>query len=393
MQRLVSGRKTSGPGEVPFIKFQNMYNEVREELLDSNFVPKEFDWDSYINTPVYDAAVAAKEWGIWALGTELYPRGDQRYALKLMLRFFGYDGEFAFERPKAVDPARFLQYGIYNMEMFLAMSNQQVYDMFTGRERTEIVTMAMFVAIFYVPFFLQAKDTARAPYLTLQSILMLRGLQEVHPEIANGALEVQYRHLTCISGPLIVLSLADDKLRDKEKEELGRKVLEVLEKQEEWTPQNMPKNEIVPPDIADDKYWKDNQGNKVLPALHVFVTEESLRMFGLLGWKRDDFQVFRQPCARWGESLPFARFHVFVNGSHADNITGMTLLNDQAERKIALMKARIGKVHEEKRLQDMLITTDELRKRCAGFKMNNFTNKKLQKAIRQILELPVLVPG
>ena len=70
----------------------------------------------------------------------------------------------------------------------------------------------------------------------------------------------------------------------------------------------------------------------------------------------------------------------------------MTVLNNMAERKIALMKGRIGKVHEEQRLQDMLITTDQLRKRCKGFKVSNFNNLKLQRAIRQVLKLPVHDP-
>ena len=78
----------------------------------------------------------------------------------------------------------------------------------------------------------------------------------MHPEIANSALTVEYRHLTCISVPLIVLSLADDKLPDREKEDLGRKLLEVLDRLEEWTPRNMRKNEIVPPAIQDDIFWK-----------------------------------------------------------------------------------------------------------------------------------------
>lgn len=51
--------------------------------------------------------------------------------------------------------------------------------MFSGREREEIMTMAMFVGIYYICFYLQAKNTARAPYLTLESISALRGLREV----------------------------------------------------------------------------------------------------------------------------------------------------------------------------------------------------------------------
>ena len=80
------------------------------------------------------------------------------------------------------------------------------------------------------------------------------------------------------------------------------------------------------------------------------------------------------------------------------------------------MKERIRKTHDEERLQvrygrkcsefyflvckfmltklnclvkNILITTDELRKRCLDFRANNFNNKKLQKAIRSVLNLPV----
>ena len=47
IQRLVSGRRTTGPGEVTFIKYHNLFNEVREDLMADTFVPKEFDWDRY----------------------------------------------------------------------------------------------------------------------------------------------------------------------------------------------------------------------------------------------------------------------------------------------------------------------------------------------------------
>ena len=57
----------------------------------------------------------------------------------------------------------------------------------------------------------------------------------------------------------------------------------------------------TPDKVSDiiDTVPQDNQGNKIIPQLHTFVTDESLRMFGLLGWVREDFQVFQQPCARY----------------------------------------------------------------------------------------------
>ena len=38
----------------------------------------------------------------------------------------------------------------------------QVYEMFTGRERTEIKLMAVIVGLYYAPYMLKAKDTARS---------------------------------------------------------------------------------------------------------------------------------------------------------------------------------------------------------------------------------------
>ena len=118
----------------------------------------------------------------------------------------------------------------------------------------------------------------------------------------------------------------------------------------EWGPDDMIKGRIVPPEIQDDKFWKNNQDNKTIPLFHNFITKESLLLFGLLGREREDFQVFQQPCARWRESDMYNRFYVFINIAQEHSITGMTVLNDMAERKIALMKGRIGKVHDEQRL-------------------------------------------
>ena len=39
---------------------------------------REFDWDRYTHTPVYEAAAGARDWGIEALGSQMYPRDDQK---------------------------------------------------------------------------------------------------------------------------------------------------------------------------------------------------------------------------------------------------------------------------------------------------------------------------
>ena len=72
-----------------------------------------------------------------------------------------------------------MQYGIYYLEMHLLMAIPevrnyemrqrndvfnnvvQVYEMLSGRERDEIKLMAVIVAVYYAPYMLKAKDTAR----------------------------------------------------------------------------------------------------------------------------------------------------------------------------------------------------------------------------------------
>ena len=48
----------------------------------------------------------------------------------------------------------------------------------------------------------------------------------MYPEVANCALGVKFRYLNFLTGPLVVLALADDKLNPAEKEGLGKKLAE-----------------------------------------------------------------------------------------------------------------------------------------------------------------------
>ena len=58
------------------MKFEAAYNDLKEEL--DNAQIREFDWDRYTHTPVYEAAAGASDWGIEALGSQMYPRDDQK---------------------------------------------------------------------------------------------------------------------------------------------------------------------------------------------------------------------------------------------------------------------------------------------------------------------------
>ena len=62
-------------------------------------------------------------------------------------------------------------------------------------------------------------------------------LIKVHPEIAERALLVVRRHLEVLAGPLVILSLAADRLDPEEKEAMGKRLHEL---RDHWSPRAMP---------------------------------------------------------------------------------------------------------------------------------------------------------
>ena len=68
-------------------------------------------------------------------------------------------------------------------------------------------------------------------------------------------------------------------------------------------------------------------------------------------------------------------------------VANLSLLNDNVERQIKVVKDRIRTVHSEDFLQNVIITVAGLRKRCDGFKPSNFNNDELNHALSGILKL------
>ena len=74
----------------------------------------------------------------------------------------------------------------------------------------------------------------------------------MYPEVANCALGVKYRQLNFLTGPLVVLALADDKLNPAEKEGLGKKLAEQADYWDDIV-------EIRPeefPHLQEDRFWQ-----------------------------------------------------------------------------------------------------------------------------------------
>ena len=54
------------------------------------------------------------------------------------------------------------------------------------------------------------------------------------------------------------------------------------------------------------------------------MNKDSFLLFDLLGWEKDDLNIFLEPCNTWRESDKFDNFCVMVEN--------LSLLNDNVER-------------------------------------------------------------
>ena len=60
---------------------------------------------------------------------------------------------------------------------------------------------------------------------------------------------------------------------------------------------------------------------------------------------------------------------------------------DRWGKQFPLAKDRLRTVHQEDRLQDVLVSVAALRKRCAGLKPSNFNSQELRAAVRGVLKM------
>ena len=373
VMRLISGRKTTGPGETIFLRFRENYNEIRPHLTPDLLI-KTFNWtDNPIGSVLGDQATQVLDWARRALANNEFDRGDYRYSLQLAVRFFGVlIPGFKFGRPKKVSPARFLQVYENYLEIFMMLNIPFVYELFTGAERDEILRMANFSALYYIQFMVDAKYPAKAPSQTIEAISALRKLKTVDPDIAECALKVRYRHLEPLSQENILFSLADEEVEDEEKEAMGRKILRV---QNAWSPGKMVLSPLAIPDLSSERFWREG----MVPTLANFVGPRSFLLLDHLHWTKADLEFFSLPYTEWKENEKYQELLAVI--------LQLKVVNDNAERMIKFIKDRIMSVRSENALQDILISVDEMRKRCGSYKANNMNNTKLCKAVRGMLEL------
>jgi len=137
-----------------------------------------------------------------------HPREDYEEFLKLSLIFLGGDKEarVSFRAPGAFHHARWMAKAIYSIKIFLF---QQQFSL-TAKEKRNVKELALFVSLVYVRFWHEAPLPIRAP---LNDLLLLEELRKYPNMVVTKAASTAFgRHLWYISEILVGLSLFDDKI-------------------------------------------------------------------------------------------------------------------------------------------------------------------------------------
>lgn len=270
----VSGRESSGPTDPLLAKWKAGWNLVQEALDDPDVIYRTFDWEAEAGTERGRMAKEVLQWARKAKRDMQFSRGDYLDTLNLLLLFLGEKFECNMPRPCAVSKARFLQIGLYYLQMFLLSDMPIVQQILTQEELREVEIMADFVALHNVAYMLQAKFGERSPRLTLTAIHNLRCIREEQNLVATTALQKREGHLNWLSPELVIFALFDDEVEREERQAMAEKLLSCLG---QWEPGDrlIYQRSVPGPNFClGDAYWQRGR-----PGLETFVNGRSFLLW------------------------------------------------------------------------------------------------------------------
>ncbi|KAG0714028.1 hypothetical protein GWK47_014936 [Chionoecetes opilio] len=267
--------------------------------------------------PLENAIVLPRVQMVTFLQTVLHdgsnPREDYEELLRLCLLFLGgNERQIRFRAPGAYHQARWMAKAIYAVKMTLFADQLEL----PARIQRGLRQVALFVSLLYIKHWHEALIPEYAPKNDLE---LLQALNE-YPDKEVGAegTRALSRHLWYLSEDLIALAFFDDRVEDVEK----KRMLENL----------------VRP--ASKKALKRLEGKGLrvtnTTTLSGFVTSRSKRLFELLTDRKEHPQ------------------NLLADEALKNRVRALKVVNDSAERAIALIKQFAGAVKDEGQRQYLL---------------------------------------
>ena len=94
----VSGRPSTGPKDVLFVKWRENWNTIQEEVDIGNKL-NVFDWEATVGSAQETVAIGVKHWAIQTKEKGDFGKGDYDSALNLLLLYLGHHVPCKIPRP------------------------------------------------------------------------------------------------------------------------------------------------------------------------------------------------------------------------------------------------------------------------------------------------------
>jgi hypothetical protein len=339
----ISGRPSKSPGETIFKTFQANWNSLKDSIDMKDLV--KFDWAANKDTFIEEQAEKALRFCLKCLSEGTFPRADYRELCQLIVVWLGGPvKDFKFQRPKNVSSARFMQKAIKYTAMEV-LSKQ--YRLFEPSVMKEIKSSAEFVGLYHGMWFLKSALAAQAPLNDLTAISEMRQYRAKNKVAAEACLKSMGRHLDYLTPPLIVFALADDSVLPEERKCLARALYAIPR------PDTFPLGVSKTPNSTfpfDSKIWK----NETPPSLSHFVGPTSWETFDKLGMTEAQCEWLQLEVHQWPLIQGFRDFRDFV--------TGLTPVNDPAERGVQVALDLKDRTRKEETTQNVFIAITQDRK-------------------------------
>ena len=307
------------------------------------------------------------------LNNNTFPRADYLYMVKLIVAYLsGNFANFRFRPPITVSHARFLQEGIYFLT-FQLLKGQLSLLKLSKQQEWEIEQLAEFCALFYGPAFLQSSLGTDAALNDLHDIRDLREYErhyehaEYHVLHENNeynreklklnavraAINNMILHADYVSAPNVVMSLASDKMKREDKQEIVDALLLTI--YEEDIDTSFPFKKHLGKEKKVELFLKLWPSNVTFPSWSQFVTADSWLLFKSLGildvealsWMTEDPED-------WYLDDNYRRFREFIKA--------MEVVNDAAERSVKLCSENLKFVTSEETFQNKVQVVHQVRK-------------------------------
>ena len=178
---------------------------------------------------------------------ETFPRADYRELVHLSIAYLeGVPDGFHFVPPGAAHEARFMGTSLYVLKLVMT---RNILSLMSEEKIQKLEELADFIAVYYVPYFLQTSLTTRAPALDHQLIQDMKQLSLMNLNLGNSIISSLYYHGYYLTQELVVLALADETLAEDVR---GRIALKMIE-----TPNCNPERNPAKPNIPEEEMCEE----------------------------------------------------------------------------------------------------------------------------------------